>query len=340
MKKLLLAVLFLPTMGWAAYQPVSGSTVIVQGANNNTTAIPVSGTLGVSNSTIAVIQNGIWTVSNSTHAVNQNGLWTISNSTIAVIQTGAPWSTTVANSTHAVTQNGLWTVANSTIAVLGTLSDNGVAAGTDRLATLSGIYENNYNAGTAGTVGRNSAQSHGTDGLLWTASLPSFRPASYAASTNTITLASTASDISGICGNPTNTVLVYSVRASCTETTAGNVSVSIVKKSTKFTGAWSTMTAVAMDSTYAVMKSSAVWFTANPTPGTTVGHLDNYKMGCMAPATATANDIYISPASWRMKPIVLRGDAECLMVNLLSQTVTGGVFTVSYEWIETAVILP
>lgn len=226
------------------------------------------------------------------------------------------------------------------VQVRGDLSDNGAAATTNRIASLAGIYETNYNAGSAGTVGRNSAQSHGTDGLLWTANLPSFRPASYAASTNTITVAASATDFTAMCGNANTTVLLYSMRISCTETTAGNVNLSIFKRSTRFTGAWSTMTAVGMDSTYGLVTSSAVWFTANPTVGTLVGHLDNYKLGCMAPATATANDVYISPASWRMKPIILRGAGECVTGNLESQTVTGGAFTVSYEWIETTTITP
>lgn len=231
-------------------------------------------------------------------------------------------------------------VLASTVGAVGTLADNGVAAATNRLPTMPSIYQTSYLNGTAATQGRNGALSQGTDGLLWTASLPALRPASYSASTNTITSAASATDITAICGNATNIVLVYGLRLSCTQTTAGNVPLTVVKRSSAYTGAWSTMTAVAQDSNYAVMASTAIFFTANPTVGTLVGHLDNYKLGCMATGTASPNDIYISPSDWKMKPIVLRGTAQCVGVNLEATTVTGGAFTVTWDWIETATITP
>ncbi len=196
------------------------------------------------------------------------------------------------------------------------------------------------NDGTAATQGRNGALSQGTDGLLWTAALPALRPASFSASTGTITTAASATDITALCGNASNTVLVYGMRASCTETTAGNVSISIQKRSTVEVGLYSTMTAVAQDSNYAAAISSAIWFGANPTVGTLVGNVDNYKLGCMATGTATPNDIYISPSDWKMKPIVLRGTTQCLVLNLAGVSVTGGQFTVTYDWMETATITP
>lgn len=224
--------------------------------------------------------------------------------------------------------------------LIGTLSDNGAAAGTNRAGTLPGIYQTDYLNGTAATQGRNSALTQGTDGLVWSANLPAMRPTSYSASTNTISVAATASDIAALCGNANNTVLLYAIRASCTQTTAGNATLTIVKRSSAYAGAWSTMTTVPQDSNYAAVQSTAVFFTANPTLGTLLGHLDNYNLGCMAPATATPNDIYISPADWRMKPIVLRGATQCVGLNLEAKTVTGGAFTATFEWIETKTIVP
>lgn len=232
------------------------------------------------------------------------------------------------------------TITSGNLNIAGVLADNGAAAGTNRLGITPSIYQTDYLNGTAATQGRNGALSQGTDGLLWTASLPAMRPESYSASTNTITSATAATDIAALCGNANNTVLLYSLRVSCTQTTAGNVPVTIVKRSSGYTGTWSTMTATPQDSNYGVVQSTAIFFTANPTVGTLVGHLDNYKLGCMASASASANDIYISPADWRNKPIVLRGSSQCVAVNLEATTVTGGSFTTTFSWIETSTITP
>jgi hypothetical protein len=222
----------------------------------------------------------------------------------------------------------------------GQYSDNGAAAATNRATTLPGIYQNNYLNGTAATQGRNAAHSIGTDGLLWTAALPSMRPAGFLASTGTITSAASGTDIACLYGNASNTVLVTGMRVSGTQTTAGNVHLVIIKRSTADVGVFSTMTVTAEDSTMNVGVSSAVWFTANPTLGTAVGIVSDYDLGVLAAATATPNDIWISPASWRMRPIVLRGVAQGLCANLNGVTVTGGSFTVSYEYLEVTTISP
>lgn len=230
--------------------------------------------------------------------------------------------------------------AASSVFVVGSSSDNVNQSTNNRLPVMGGIYQTDYGNGATNVQGRDSTADHGTDGLLWTAALPSFRPSSFIASTNTITSVANASDITGLCGNANKTVLVYGLRVSCTETTAGTVNLTVFKRSTRFAGVWSTMTAVAMDSTYGLVNSTAVWFTANPTLGTPVGHLDNYKLVCVGTASSSPNDIYVAPASWRMKPVVLRGANECVTVNLEGQTVTGGAFTAEWEWIETKTISP
>jgi hypothetical protein len=149
-----------------------------------------------------------------------------------------------------------------------------------------------------------------------------------------------ATDIATLCGNASNTVLLYSMRVSCTQTTAGNTPITIFKRSSIDAGNYSTATVVAMDSTMSVEISTVALYSVAPTVGTAVGQLDNYNLGCMATGTATPNDIYISPADWRMKPIVLRGITQCVAVNLNTKTITGGVFSVTFSWIETSTITP
>jgi predicted regulator of Ras-like GTPase activity (Roadblock/LC7/MglB family) len=238
------------------------------------------------------------------------------------------------------TTNPLPVQSTGTSNIVGILSDNGTAANTNRLGVVPGISQTDYRNWTAATQGRDAAQIIGTDGLTWVASLPSFRPASYVSASTSIASAASATDIATLCGNPSNTVLVYGLRVSCTQTTAGNVNIAIVKRSAGYTGVWSTMTAVPEDSTYVAAQSTATYFTAVVSTGAAVGYVDSYKLGCMASATATPNDIYISPSDWRMKPIILRGSTQCLGVNLGVTTVTGGNFAVEYSWIETKTITP
>src|SRR5437762_1672481 len=234
---------------------------------------------------------------------------------------------------------GSWQVANSTIGMVGTLSNNGVAAGTNRLPTLPGISQSAFgNNGSQFTQGRDVATMIlSSSGLMGVWSGPDITFASYSASTNTFSLvaASTNTDVTALCGNAAKTVYLRGLRVSCTQTTAGNVSLSVMKRSSAYTGQWSTMTATPEDSNYGVVQSSAIFFTTgNQNNGTLVGHLDNYQLGCMAAATATPNDIYISPANWRLKPIVLRGATQCVGVNFENTSMTGAKISVNWQWME------
>lgn len=349
---------------WQTTQPVSGtvgvtgSSVTIYSPNNNTTAIPVSGTFyqgtqpvsvatpyqvyvssyGVNGSSIAAFQGGApWSVS-------QSGNWNVGVTTVST--SNQDFVMDISSFNHSLinnTTNPLPVQDTGTVTVYGNLADNGAAAATNRIATTPTIYQQTYLNGTAATQGRNGALSQGTDGLLWTAQLPAMRPASYSASTGTITSVASATDISMICGNATNTVLLYSIRMSCTQTTAGVIAISIMKRSTADTlNAASTMTAVAQDSNYSTAYSSVTyWQTSNPTSlGTLVGPIDTADIGCMATGTASPNDIYVSPSDWKMKPIVLRGTGQCVAVNLGGNTVTGGSFAVTYDWMEVTTLTP
>jgi hypothetical protein len=171
--------------------------------------------------------------------------------------------------------------------------------------------------------------------------------ASYHASSAT-QVAASATDIATISGNATNNLYLTGIRVSCTQTTAGIVHMSILKRSTGDSPVvTSTMTVVPDDSGYGAAASTAAYvYTANPTRGTLVGQLDSYNIGCMAPATTVPNDIYISPAQWRKKPIVLRGFVQTVAVSLATGvdgtgvTVTGGVFNVTFEFTEGASFTP
>lgn len=229
------------------------------------------------------------------------------------------------------------TVSNDS-SLTGTLADNGAAAATNRMGTLPCIAQTSYNNGTAATQGRDKALNCGTDGPLWVNALPAMRPASYAASATVSSVAS-ATDIAVMPGNATNTVLLTKIRVSCTQTTAGVITLNIIKRTTADTaGTSSAMTVVPDDSNYAAGSSAPLTYTANPTVNSTVGNVDTVKVGCMATGTTSPNDIYI--LNRLQKPLVLRGTAQQIAVNLGGTTITGGSFTITFEWIETSTITP
>jgi len=221
--------------------------------------------------------------------------------------------------------------------VQGNLSNNGAAAGANRFGTLPGIAQTDYNNGTATTQGRDVAPNVGTDGLLWTAALPAMRPKSCTASAKFA--ASSTTDNAVLPGNASNTVLMTEARVTGIQTTAGILNVEVAKRSTADTGGTSAaMTAVADDSNYSACASAPLSYTGTgPTVGTLVGDIDNAEVGFMAAATASPNDIYI--LNLRQKPIVLRGTAQQVAINL-GGAVTGGTMTVTFKWIETATITP
>jgi hypothetical protein len=267
----------------------------------------------------------------------------------AVTGTGASGAgiprVTVSNDSNVLaTQSGTWTVQpgntqNTTPwLVLGNLASNGAAAGSNRISTLDGIAQTSYNNGAASTQGRDVAPNVGTDGLLWVASLPAIRPASYVASKKFA--ASSTTDNAVMPGNASNTVLLTAIRLTCTQTTAGNINVEIIKRSAADTsGTSAAMIAVPDDSNYSAASSAPLSYTGTgPSVGAAVGDIDNAQIGCMAPATATPNDIYL--LNRRQKPIVLRGTSQQVAVNTGNAALSGGNLTVTFEWIETATITP
>lgn len=205
-------------------------------------------------------------------------------------------------------------------------------------AVAPGVVQTDPANGSAYSQGKQQAPNVDTVGNLWASIQPAMRPASYAASASFA--GSSTTDNAVLPGNASNTVLVTRVIVSCTQTTAGNVTLSLIKRSTADTsGTSSSMTAVADDSTFSAASSAPLSYTGTgPTAGTAVGNVDTYQLGCMATSTASPNDIYILDR--RLKPIVLRGTAQELAVNFGNAAITGGNLTVTFEWEEVKTITP
>lgn len=222
---------------------------------------------------------------------------------------------------------------------VGVLSDNNAAPSTNNTSDVICVARADLRGGTATTAGRLVFLDCGTDGNLHVSTLPDLSLKRYRASSKFA--ASSTTDNWRINGNASNTVIVTKLTVTCTETTAGQVSVQLIKRSTAGSGGTaSSVTAVPLDSNKAAASSVVNSYTGTgPTVGTAVGDIDDAQFGCMAAATASPNDIYIPAISPGAPLAVLRGTAEGLALNF-GGAITGGNLTVSVEWSEVTTITP
>lgn len=169
------------------------------------------------------------------------------------------------------------------------------------------------------------------------------RSATYSAAKIGLVPAASPTDIFTITGSATAIVRVtrIAITATTTSATPAAIDVLLVKRSTANTGGTSTgsPTPVPHDSANAAVSATVLAYTANPSAlGTIVGTaLRNEKL-IQTLATATATDFPpIERLIWEFKvrPVVLRGIAEVLAVNLNAVSVTTTAsFDIDIEWTE------
>jgi hypothetical protein len=222
---------------------------------------------------------------------------------------------------------------------VGIVTDNSAAPSTNNSSDTVCIARADLRGGTATTAGRLVFLDCGTDGNLHVTTLPDLSLKRFSASSKFA--ASSTTDNWRISGNASNLVILTDLSVSCTQTTAGMVSVVVRKESTAVSGGTAaTVTNFPIDSNKAAASSVVQSFTGTgPTVGTLVGDLDDLQFGCMAPATATANDIYIYPHAPGAPIAVLRGVAEGVALNF-GGAITGGNLTVKANWVEVTTITP
>jgi hypothetical protein len=186
--------------------------------------------------------------------------------------------------------------------------------------------------GLKDTAGNSEAALSDVTGRQFTKSYPDTTTTSYHASASFA--GSSTTDNAVMPGNATNTVLLNKVSVTCSETTAGLVTLTLIKRSAADTsGTSATMTKVPDDANYTAAVSAPLTYTGTgPSVGAAVGNLDVAQFGCNASATTGPNDIYIFRP---MKPIILRGTAQQVAVNMGNAAITGGTLTVTFEWEET-----
>lgn len=154
----------------------------------------------------------------------------------------------------------------------------------------------------------------------------------YSAATGAFVAANLATDIAVITGSASKTVRVFGVRITGTQTTGGIVNVFLIKRSADNTGGTSAaITPVPHDSSNAAATAVVRSYTANPTGlGTAVGNvrIEKVDLGAVTALGETLEWLFDLRGA---QPIVLRGAAQILAVNLNGVTVTGNSFDI--EWI-------
>lgn len=149
----------------------------------------------------------------------------------------------------------------------------------------------------------------------------------------TVSVAATATDIFQIIGSATTSVNIQKIILSGIQTTAGNILVNLIKRSTANSGGTSTSSVmISHQSTDAAATSVGTIYTANPTTGTPVGTIRSQYIP-LGSVTSSSSQVEIN-FSERGKPIVLTGVAQALAVNINGVTITGGIIAVTVEFTE------
>lgn len=174
-----------------------------------------------------------------------------------------------------------------------------------------------------------------TAGNLTNEVVPTVSKATYATSITRLTVAATATDIFSITGSATKTVKITNITVSAIATAAGVFSILFIKRSAANTGGTSTTPTIASyDSTNASATAVVRAYTVNPTAlGAAVGTIQSFNL-LTSTTTGSAAQFFEDSFGLGKQPIVLRGVAEVLAINLNSITITGGAFNIAIEWIE------
>ena len=163
-----------------------------------------------------------------------------------------------------------------------------------------------------------------------------YEPQTYSAGASAFVPAATATDVFLISGSATKVIRIHKINVSGTTTSGSPIkcTINLIKRSTANTGGTSVVsTNVPHDTSNAAASAVARSYTVNPTVGTQVGIVRSVTNSFQA-AGLTVGSIDFDFNNDGGQPVILRGVAENLAVNLNSTTITGGVISVSVEWSE------
>ena len=157
----------------------------------------------------------------------------------------------------------------------------------------------------------------------------------YCASTPVFTTAASATDIFNFKGSGTKTIYIRKIVWKQANSTAGGThQVYLIKRSTANSGGTSSaLTAVPLDSNFASATASGVYYTANPTTGSSVGTI-SHGIFLVGSILHHFNNVLFDSTKGGA-PIVLRGTSESISVNYNGVTdAIGTSAVVDIEWSE------
>jgi hypothetical protein len=238
--------------------------------------------------------------------------------------------TTTPGTTNLVSaaESGTWTVATN--------ADAAIAPGTapSKAVVIGGVYNATP---PAPTTGQTMALQQDADGSLYVNVRDQTIQRTYRAGMVGLVPAAAATDVFGVCGSATKTVIITRMQATGVATAATTADAIIVKRSTADTLGTSTAPAlVPLDSSSVAATATALGYTANPTTGTLVGNVASQKI--VLTTAAAASQMYPILQYWPnniTQGLTLRGTAECAYLNWNAQTIAGNSINVDAEWIET-----
>lgn len=162
------------------------------------------------------------------------------------------------------------------------------------------------------------------------------KKACYRASTGVFTTAASATDIFNFKGSSTKTIYIRKIvwKQAVLSVQAGH-QVYLLKRSTANSGGTSSaLTLIPLDSNFSSATASGVYYTANPTTGTSLGTLAHLWISMTtAPPNQTFETLFDSGNGG--SPIVLRGTSESVSVSYNGVTdAIGTSAAVDIEWEE------
>lgn len=158
----------------------------------------------------------------------------------------------------------------------------------------------------------------------------------YCGSTPVFTTAASATDIFNFKGSSTKTVYIRKIHWKQSNIGSASHNIYLIKRSTANSGGTSSaITAVPLDSNFSSATASGVYYTANPTTGTSVGTISHIPLH--GTYGSSVNQVYTTlfDSTKGGSPIVLRGTSESVSVNYNGVTDAAGTSAaVDIEWSE------
>ncbi len=204
------------------------------------------------------------------------------------------------------------------------------------LAAVTGTATVNLQASSATSmVALDTPLPTGTN-TIGNVGIVSIAPATYATSIIGLAPAVLASDIVTITGSASKTITITHIDIDGVQTTASQVLVLFIKRSTANTaGTSAAPTIIPLSSLSSAATATVLAYTANPTVGTPVGTIVSNRLFVPGAATTTdAQGLSVVYGALSQQPLSLRGTSQVLAINLNGVTIAGGSINVNIEWTE------